>query len=609
MGRWKGRLKPMATIKQKKRSEIPAEFKWKLEDIFATNADWQKGVDSIPSEIAKIEAFRGKLKDGKTLLEGLKTYHNVANLVFKLYVYANMRLHEDSNVSESQGMANVIASQYAKFLAAVSFITPEILELDEATVKGFIETTAGLEVYTQYLNNILRKKAHTLSAEVEGILAAVSEIGDGAKNINDMLTDADMKFASITDENGNTVEVTSGNFISLMESSNRRVREDTFNTFYDEFWKLKNTFAAMLNASIKNDIFVARTKKYDSARGASLNTSNIPISVYDNLIQAVHEFLPVMHRYMALRKKALKVDELHMYDLYTPIVEEADTKMPYDEAKKILVEGLEPLGKAYLDEMSKGMESGWIDVYNNEGKTGGAYAWGTYGTSPYVLLNYSDKLGDLFTLAHEMGHAMHSFYSRSNQPMVYSSYTTFLAEVASTVNETLLMEHMLKTTTDPKIRMYLLGEYIEQFRTTVFRQTMFAEFEHILHTMAEEGKPLILDTINQVYRDLNVKYYGADVVIDEKIDLEWARISHFYRAFYVFQYSTGYSAAIAFTKRIKEMGEPAVKDYLEFLKSGSSDYSINILKKAGVDMSTPEPIREALKVFESLVTEMEKTYQ
>lgn len=596
-------------IKQKKRSEIPAEFKWKLEDIFATPEDWQKGVDALPGVIAEVEAFRGKLKDGKTLLACAEAAQKAGNQVSKLYVYALMRLHEDSNVAASQGMANVIQGAAAKAQAAVAFIEPEILELDEAEVKKFIANTPGLELYSQYLDNILRNKAHVLSAEIEEILASASEVGQGASNINDMLMSADMKFGTITDEKGNTVELTMGKFISYMESSDRRVRMDTFNTFYDEFWKLKNTFATMLNTSIKSDIFFAKTRKYATARDAALSDYNIPASVYDSLVQTIHEFLPVMHRYMALRKKALKLDELHMYDLYTPIVEEADTKMSYADAKKKLVEGLAPLGKDYLNEMAKGMESGWIDVYENEGKTGGAYSWGTYGTFPFVLLNYDDKLGDLFTLAHEMGHAMHSFYTRNTQPMVYGSYTIFLAEVASTVNETLLMEHMLKTTEDPKIRMYLLGEYIEQFRTTVFRQTMFAEFEHILHTMAEEGKPLILESINKVYRDLNIKYYGPDVVIDEKIDLEWARISHFYSAFYVYQYATGYSAAIAFTKRIKELGEPAVKDYLEFLKSGNSDYSINILKKAGVDMSTPQPIREALKVFEELVTQMEKVYE
>ncbi|MCL2216385.1 MAG: oligoendopeptidase F [Defluviitaleaceae bacterium] len=595
-------------IKQKKRHEIPSEFKWNLEDIFTTPADWHKGVNSLPGKIAEVEAFKGKLKDGKALLDCLETLHKAENILSRLYVYANMRLHEDSNVSEAQGMADVMESQVAKFSTAASFIEPEILELDESTVQSFIKNTPGLDLYGRYLENILRKKAHILSAEIEGILAAASEMGEGASNVVSMLEDADMKFGSITNENGDTVEVTGGRFISLMESPDRRVRVDTFNLFYDGYWKLKNTFAALLNTSVKKDIFFSRTRKYATARDAALSVNNIPAEVYDSLVKTIHEFLPVMHRYMTLRKKALKLDELHMYDLYTPIVEEADTVMPYDEAKKKLVEGLAPLGKDYLNAMAKGMESGWLDVYENEGKRGGAYSWGTYGTHPYVLLNYDNKLGDLFTLAHEMGHAMHSYYTWETQPLVYGDYSIFLAEVASTVNETLLMEHMLKTTDDEKIRMYLLGEYIEQFRGTVFRQTMFAEFEHILHTMAENGEPLILDSINKVYRELNEKYYGPDMVVDEKIDLEWARISHFYRAFYVYQYATGYSAAIAFTKKIQTEGTPAVNAYIDFLKSGSSDYPINVLKKAGVDMSTPEPIREALKVFESLVTQMESAY-
>ena len=517
-----------------------------------------------------------------------------------------MKLHEDSNISASQAMADVVSAKSAEFSASASFIEPEILALGEETIKKFIAETPGLELYTHSLDNTLRRKAHILSAEIEAILARVREISEGPSNIDSMLENADMKFGSITDAEGNTVEVTGGRFISLLESPDRRVRIDTFNTFYDEYWKLKNTFATMLNQSIKADVFFSRTRNYKSARAADLFRSNIPESVYDNLVSTIHEFLPALHRYFALRKKALKLDEIHIYDMYTPMVEEADTKMPYEEAKTKLAECLAPLGKEYLDIMTKGMDSGWIDVYENEGKMGGAYSWGTYGTHPYVLLNYDDKLGDLFTLAHEMGHAMHSHYTWENQPKVYGNYPIFLAEVASTVNETIMMEHMIKTTDDPKVRMYLIGEYLDQFRGTVFRQTMFAEFEHILHGMVEEGKPLTLEAINTIYRELCLKYFGPDVVVDDKIDLEWARISHFYRAFYVYQYATGYSAAVAFTKRILSGGDTAVSDYIGFLKSGSSDYPINILKKAGVDMSTPTPIREALKVFEGLVNQMEE---
>jgi len=595
-------------IKQKKRDEISAQYKWRLEDIFSSQDEWQKAVDALPAKIAEVTAFQGKLTNGENILACFKALDEAETAFGFIFVYGNMKLHEDTNISASQGMADVAQGQMAKFYAEIAFIDPEILSLDEKDIKKFIAETPGLELYDHFLDSTLRRKAHVLSTEIEAILASSQEVISAPSNIRDMLADADLKFGNVEDEDGNNLELTHGRYLSLLQSKDRSVRENAFNMYYDGYWKMKNTLAALLNSSIKGDIFIARTRKYDSARSAALSQNNIPLSVYDNLISAVHEYLPVFHRYLAMRKKALKLDELHIYDLYCPYIEEADTNMPYEEAKKKLIEGLAPLGKDYLDDMAKGIDGGWIDVYENEGKNSGAYSWGSYGTHPYVLMNYEDKLGDLFTFAHEMGHAMHSYYTRKTQPKVYGNYPIFLAEVASTVNETLLMEHMLKTTDDKNVRAYLIGEYLDQFRTTVFRQTMFAEFEMILHSMAEEGKPLTLEVINKIYRDLNVKYYGADFVVDEKLDLEWARISHFYRAFYVYQYATGYSAAIAFTKRIKEMGEPAVKDYLGFLKSGNSEYPIDTLKKAGVDMESPTPVRDALKVFEELVVQLEKEY-
>jgi len=424
-----------------------------------------------------------------------------------------------------------------------------------------------------------------------------------------MLESADMKFGTITDENGNIVEITQGRYGSLMQNKDRRVRKDAFVIYYDSYKKLRNTIASMLSSSIKNDVFVAKTRKYSSALDASLSGNNIPRNVYEQLIETVGEFLPVLHRYTAVRKKALGLKELHSYDMSVPLMSEVDIKIPYEEAKKMLVEGLAPLGKDYLAAMEKGMESGWIDVYENEGKQSGAYAWGTSTSHPYVLLNYEDKLRDMLTLAHEMGHAMHSYYSWETQPKPYASYTIFLAEVASTVNEAVMIEYMLKTTTDPKVRTYLLGEYLDQFHGTVFRQTMFAEFELITHTMAENGEPLTADTLNKVFHDLNAKYTGPDVTLHDLSELGWARIPHFYRSYYVFQYATGYSAAIAFAKRLQSGDPKALGDYLGFLKAGSSDYSIEILKKAGVDMSTPTPVREALQVFEGLVSELEKAFE
>jgi len=593
-------------IKQKKRDEIPAQFKWNLEALYSTPEDWRKDVDAAPTLIQRITAFQGKLTTGEFLADCLDLYMDAGNAVFRLYVYASMKLHEDSGVSASQGMADIADSTSTKFDAAVSFIVPEILTHDETAILKFIATTPRLKSYEHYLKNIIREKAHVRSAEIEEILANAQEVGSASENIYEMLESADMKFGTITDAEGNIVEVTHGRYFTLMQSPDRRVRKDAFETYYKSFTALKNTLATMFNSSVKKDIFFAKARNYASTLDMALSDSNIPREVYEQLIAAVHEYLPAMHRYTALRKKALKLDELHMYDVYTPLVEEVDIKVTYADAKKKIAEGLAPLGEEYLTAMEKGMEAGWIDVYENEGKMSGAYAWGAYGGHPYVLLNHEDTISDMFTLAHEMGHAMHSYYSWKTQPNTYAYPNIFLAEVASTVNETLMMEHMLKTTTDPKTRTYLLGEYLEQFRGTVFRQVMFAEFEMITHRMAEEGEPLTLEALNQVYRELNVKYYGPDMIIDEQIDLEWARISHFYRAFYVYQYATGYSAALAFMKRLQNGGAQALEDYLGFLKAGSSDYAIEILKKAGVDMSTTTPVREALQIFESLVDEIEK---
>ncbi|MCL2571688.1 MAG: oligoendopeptidase F [Defluviitaleaceae bacterium] len=594
-------------IKTRKRSEIPHEYKWRLEDIYKTTADWRKDVDAVSSMIETMEGYRGKLTTGEALASCLKDYFKSNETISRLYVYAAMKRHEDANVSESQGMADIGESTSVKFGAATAFLVPELLSLDEATILSFTESVPELKSYEHFLKNIMRQKAHIRSAEVEELLAQTSEVGDAAGNIYSMLDSADLKFDTIKDDKGNTVEVTHARYYTLMQSPDRRVRKDAFEAYYKAYDSLKNTIATMYNSSVKKDIFYANARKYNSALEMALSNSNIPTTVYHQLIEAVHEFLPVMHRYVALRKRVLKLDEIHMYDLSTPLVEEADVKISYEEAKKKCIEGLAPLGKEYLAIMTKGLESGWVDVYENEGKESGAYAWGVYGGHPYVLLNYDDTLGDMFTLAHELGHAMHFYYTWENQPSVYGSPNIFLAEVASTVNETILMDHMIKTTTDPKTRLYLLGEYIKQFRGTLIRQVMFAEFEMIAHHMAEEGEPLTLDALNKAYRELTIKYFGTDIVIDPEIDLEWARIPHFYRAFYVYQYATGFSAALAFSKRIQSGDPQALTDYLGFLKAGSSDYAIEILKKAGVDMSTPTPVRDALQKFEELVTEMEKS--
>ncbi|MCL2664035.1 MAG: oligoendopeptidase F [Defluviitaleaceae bacterium] len=585
--------------KQKKRSEVADEFKWRIGDIFGSDEAWRSALDETSALAAAFaDKYRGKVT-GANVEACLAEQDALSEKFMAVMVYARMKLDEDTNVPQSQGMADMAQGLFVKCLAAVSFVEPELLCINENDLPLHGK-------YKQYLNNILRKRSHIRSAEVEELLANAAEIGQAPDNVYGMMTDADMKFGFITDENGEQIELTQSRFIPFMESQDRRVRKDAFETYYSAFKKQINTLAALYSSSVKKDVFFAKSKNFTSALDAALFENNIPLSVYSNLIETIHEFLPAMHAYMRLRKKALGVSELHMYDIYTPIVPSFDAKVSYDEAKKGVAEGLAPLGADYVGTAGRGMDGGWIDVYENEGKRSGAYAWGVFGVHPFILLNYENKLDDMFTLAHEIGHAMHSYYSWESQPYVYSDYTIFLAEVASTVNETLLMEHLLDKTTDKKMRAYLINHFLEQFRGTVFRQTMFAEFEMLTHEMAERGEPLTAETINFLYRGLNEKYYGPDMIVDEQINLEWARIPHFYSAFYVYQYATGFSAAVAFANHIKEKGP---ESYKSFLSAGSSDYSIEILKKAGVDMSETRPVREALALFTSLVSKMEEALE
>ena len=592
-------------IKQKKRQEISSEYKWNLDDLYTSETDWRKDVNIVATEFETLANFQNKLTTGEALKSCLNKYFAVKTTIDRIFVYAKMKLDENTTISSSQGMLDTAKSTQVKFNTTTAFIKPEILALDINTINNFITTTPSLEIYKQYLNNIMRAKAHTLNADMEKLLANTGDVYSAPYHIAEMLRNADMQFGYITGENGSMVEITHSRYSALLQSPNRRIRKDAFETYYSAYDKLKNSYAATLSSNIKKEICIARTRKHKSTLDASLFEYNIPRTVYEQLIETVNEFIPTLHRLVAIRKKALMLDELHIYDNYMPLINQTDTKITYTNAKKKLVDGLAPLGKDYVNTMQKGMESGWIDVYSNEGKRSGAYSWGTPSSHPYVLLNYEDRLDDMFTLAHEMGHAMHSHYAWSNQPKVYAEYSIFLAEIASTVNETLLMEYMLQTTTDPKTRMYLLGEYINRFKNILFVQTMFAEFELITHSMAEKEEPLTVETFNKVYQELNMKYWGSDMVIDEQFNLGWAKTPHFYRSFYVYQYATGYSAAIALTKRLQSGDSQALEDYLNFLKAGSSDYPINILKKVGVDMSTAKPVHEALQVFEGLVSEME----
>ncbi|MFV9511424.1 oligoendopeptidase F [Tepidibacillus sp. LV47] len=590
-----------------KRSEIDPKYKWDLEAIYATDQDWENDFRKAKDLADQLKEYEGKLQNSpQVLLYVLRLSDQVSELVERIFVYARMRKDEDNTNAKYQALADRASSLSIEVNSASSYIVPEILAMPTETLEKYIQEEKGLQLYRQYLDEIIRTKPHVLSTEEEKLLAQVGEVAQAPDHIFGMLNNADIKFPTIKDENGEEVELTKGRYIQFMESEDRRVRKDAFEALYQTYGSLKNTFAATLNANVKKNVFYAKVRKYPSALVASLDDDNVSQEVYDNLIATVHKNLDLMYRYVKLRKKLLCIDELHMYDLYNPIVKDVKINVPYEEAKEIVKKGLAPLGEEYLALLQKGFESRWIDVYENQGKTSGAYSWGAYGTHPYILLNYQDNVNDLFTLAHELGHSMHTYYSHTNQPYIYAHYKIFVAEVASTLNEALLMNYLLKITTDKNEKLYYLNHYLEQFRTTVYRQTMFAEFEKMIHEKVESGEALTPELLNQMYHELNVKYYGPDIVVDDLIDLEWARIPHFYMNFYVYKYATGFSAAISLSQQILEEGQPAVERYLNFLKSGSSDYPVNLLKKAGVDMNTPEPIQKALDVFREILDEMEQ---
>ncbi len=590
-----------------KRSEIPSEYKWKLEDIYPNDAEWEKDVAKIKELIGQIQARQGNLaQSGKHLLEALTLQDELTKTLDQVYVYARMRRDEDNTNATYQALTDRATGLSTQVYSAIAYIQPEILAIPDDQLKALQESEPGLEHYRFLLEEITRQKPHTLSAAEEAILAQASEVANAPSTIFGMLNNADIKFPMIVNEQGEEVELTKGRYLQFMESKDRRVRKEAFEALYATYGKHRNTIAATLTAAVKRDVFYARARKFDSALQAALFADNVDVSVYDNLIATVHEHLPLLHRYVALRKKMLGLDELHMYDLYVPIVKDVEMEIPYEQAVATVKEALRPLGDDYAKVLDEGFGSGWIDVYENEGKTSGAYSWGAYTTHPYVLMNYQDNLNNMFTLAHEMGHALHSYFSNKTQPYTYADYKIFVAEVASTLNEALLMHHMLETKSDKAERMYLLNYYMEQFRGTLFRQTMFAEFEKMIHAKVEAGEALTADSLCEMYRELNVKYHGPDMVVDSQIELEWARIPHFYNNFYVYKYATGISAATSLAKQILEDGQPAVDRYLLFLKSGGSDYPLNLLKKAGVDLTTPQPIAEALSVFKDLLDEMEE---
>ena len=600
----------MAEMKKiPERSEIREQDKWAIHDIYATDELWEEDLNKAKAYVPAYAGYVGKLgQDAKTLLAFLKMEEEVAVLADALGNYAMRRSDEDARVSKYQAMAASVMSAYVELSSASSFATPEIMAISDETMERFYAECPELERYRRYLNDIRRRRAHVLTPAEEKLLAAAGEMANAPDTIYGMLTDADLTFPDVADAEGNLHPLSQGTYISYMESSDRVLRKNAFETLYHTYGAFKNSISAVLSAQVKQLQYFAQARKYTSSLEASLDATNVPVAVYTNLIEAVHKNLDKMYRYVDLRKKLLGVDELHMYDLYTPLVAGVDKKTPIEEAKKNVYDALAPLGDDYRKILQQGFDNRWIDIYENAGKRSGAYSAGAK-VHPFVLLNYTGTLDSQFTLAHEMGHALHSYLSNKHQNPLDSEYVIFVAEVASTCNEALFMEHLLSKTTDKKERAYLINHFLEQFRSTLYRQTMFAEFELNIGKMAQEGTALTPDVLNAEYRRLNRLYYGESIVLDDEIDMEWMRIPHFYYNYYVFQYATGYAAAIALSRRILREGETAVKDYLEFLSGGCSKSPIDLLKGAGVDMSTTKPVEEALALFGELIDEMEALMQ
>ncbi len=597
----------MTVEKLKRREEVRKEDTWAIEDLYQDDKAWEEDYQRLSERIPKLLEFKGRLGDGaEVLLSMQKLWDELNMLAEKVYVYAGQKMHENTENGVYQNLSNRAQSLLVKLSEAGAYIEPEILELPDGMIEKFLEENKELLVYRQYFENMIRQKEHVLDEAREALLAAVGELSEGPKDIFTMFNNADLRFPVIKGEDGEDVEVTHGRYVTLLQSQDREVRKAAFEALYGMYGKYRNTLAATYRANVKQAVFFAKTRKYESDLEAALSGSHIPVTVYKNLIEVVHAFLPQMYRYVELRRKMLKVSELHMYDLYVPMVQSAEQKIPFEQAKKMVLAGLKPMGEEYRKLLEEGFSSRWIDIYENQGKRSGAYSWGAYGTHPYVLLNYQENLNNVFTLAHEMGHALHSWYSDATQPYVYAGYKIFVAEVASTCNEALLIHHLLEETKEPKERAYLINYFLEQFRTTLFRQTMFAEFEKITHGMQENGETLTADRLCKVYYDLNREYFGENICIDKEIELEWARIPHFYTPFYVYQYATGFSAAIALSKKILEEGERAVEDYKKFLRGGSSMYPLELLRVAGVDMEQKKPVEDALQVFVQYLDEMER---
>lgn len=591
------------------RSEIQECYKWDLTDLFVDDAAWEAAFASVDGKIAEVTAYKGRLlESADTLYEALKASETLSRLVTNVIIYSRLKMDENTKDSVYQGFVSRGEKLAAKVGEAVAFIKPEILSAEISLIEKYMQANESLALYAKYFDDMFRRKPHVLTEEMESVLAKAAELGSVPSSAYGMLLNADLKFEDVVDSKGEKHPLTNGSYIPMMMSSDREMRIDAFNKYYNVYEGHINTIATLMRSEVNKNMFFSKMRNHKSAREAALFENKVPTTVPDGLIEAVNANLDSFHKYMKLRKRIMGVDELHMYDLYTPIVANVDYKISYEEAQNMVLESLSVLGASYQDTIKSAYENRWIDVYETEGKRGGAYSWGTYDSKPYVLLNHKENMDSMFTLTHELGHSMHSYLTRKTQPYVYGNYSIFVAEVASTTNEALLNDHLMKTVTDPEKRKYILNHYLEQFRGTIFRQTMFAEFERDIHQHAEAGGAITAEYLCNHYLELNKKYFGPDVVIDESIKYEWARIPHMYYNFYVYQYATGFSAAIALANGMLTEGKPAVDKYLEFLSSGSKDYPINILRKAGADMETGEPVKNALEVFRTVVDEFDKLF-
>ena len=587
------------------RDQIPQEDTWALEDLYPSDESWEQALSALTARQAEAAAFAGKLgESGETLCAFLHLVEDVDGQSELLANYAMRKADQDTRNATYQAMVGKLMGVLTAVGAAFSFATPEIMAIPEETLEGFYKAAPGLERYRRYLNNERRRREHTLSAAEERLLAAAGEMANAPDTVFGAFLNADMRYPDAVDSEGKPHALSQSTFVPLEESGDRALRKSAYENLYNTLGGMRNTAAGLLDAQNKQQKFFATARKYGSAREAAMDRTNVPVSVYDNLIEAVHRNMDKMHRYVRLRKKLLGVDELHFYDVYTPLLKDEPAKIPFAQAKQTVYDALYPLGDGYRAILKEGFENRWIDVYENQGKRGGAYSAGTK-VHPFVLLNYSGSLDSQFTLAHEMGHALHSYLSNKHQNQIDSDYVIFVAEVASTCNEALLMEYLLKKTTDKKERVFLINHFLDQFKGTIYRQTMFAEFEKFMGAAVDAGQTLTADMLCAEYARLCKLYYGEDMVVDDQIAMEWARIPHFYYNYYVFQYATGYSAAIALSRRILREGESAVKDYLGFLSGGCSKSPIDLLKGAGVDMTSPAPVNDALQLFGELLDEME----